>query len=210
LGGSSDSPSLLLEDKKIAIEHNVIADGERHEPKGIASAASGQIYMADGASSGVWRSNGFNVHGDLIISSNTTATNTTAATDSTLATDSDYVKITAGWSLAHGEGITLNVDEMVVPEDGDYFITFWADVKTPTTNNFVGVKYSINDTTPYSTRKIIAQSQSANDYLNLSGSGIVVSLSANDTISMYIASTKTDALIVQEAGLVGFLMHPGN
>jgi hypothetical protein len=146
----------------------------------------------------------------MVIEGNATATGTTAAGDATLATDTDYVKITAGWALAHGDGITLNVDEMVMPYDGDYYVSFWASVKVPTINNFVGIKYAVNDTAPYSTRKIISQSQSANDYLNISGTGIVVSLTAADTLSMYIASTKTDSLVVQEAGLTAFLIHPGN
>jgi len=38
----------------VAIEHNAIADGERHEPKGIASATANQVYIADGAGSGSW------------------------------------------------------------------------------------------------------------------------------------------------------------
>ena len=43
----------------MAIEHSSIVDGERHEPTGIGSATSGQVYVADGAGSGVW-GNGFN------------------------------------------------------------------------------------------------------------------------------------------------------
>ena len=39
----------------MAIEHNAIADGERHEPKGIASASSNQVYVANGAASGAWK-----------------------------------------------------------------------------------------------------------------------------------------------------------
>lgn len=39
----------------MAIEHNAIADGERHEPKGIASATANQVYVADGAASGAWK-----------------------------------------------------------------------------------------------------------------------------------------------------------
>jgi len=45
----------------MATEHNVISDGngtttsKRHEPKGASIAAVGQIYISDGASSGVWR-----------------------------------------------------------------------------------------------------------------------------------------------------------
>lgn len=39
----------------MAIEHDAIVDGERHEPKGISSATSGQVYVANGATSGTWQ-----------------------------------------------------------------------------------------------------------------------------------------------------------
>ena len=38
----------------MAIEHDAIIDGERHEPKGIDSASSGQVYLSDGLGSGTW------------------------------------------------------------------------------------------------------------------------------------------------------------
>tara|TARA_B110000967_G_scaffold203175_1_gene243365 strand:+ start:368 stop:982 length:615 start_codon:yes stop_codon:yes gene_type:complete len=40
----------------MAIEHNSIGAGEIHEPKGAATALSGNVYVADGAGSGVWGS----------------------------------------------------------------------------------------------------------------------------------------------------------
>ena len=36
-------------------EHSVITDPDIHEPKGVASAASGHTYVADGAGSGNWQ-----------------------------------------------------------------------------------------------------------------------------------------------------------
>lgn len=36
------------------VEHVDIPDGERHEPKGAASATVGQVYASDGAASGSW------------------------------------------------------------------------------------------------------------------------------------------------------------
>ena len=36
------------------VQHKDIPDGKRHEPKGISTAASGDIYVADGAGSGAW------------------------------------------------------------------------------------------------------------------------------------------------------------
>lgn len=177
------------------------------EPKGVGAAEAGQVHIADGAGSGSWEYNLGNVHADAIIASNTTVSAVTAASDVTLATDSDYIKVVAGWSLAHARNMTLNVDELVIGVAGEYFITFWADIKVPLNNNFVGVKYAINDTTPYSNRKVIAQSSTTNDFLNLSASGIVASLSVNDTLSIYIAGTKSDNLVVQEAGLIAFMLH---
>jgi len=38
----------------MAIEHDSIVDGKRHEPKGIGSATTGQVYVADGAGAGAW------------------------------------------------------------------------------------------------------------------------------------------------------------
>jgi len=40
----------------MAIEHDSIADGERHEPKGISTAALDEVYAADGAGGGTWKS----------------------------------------------------------------------------------------------------------------------------------------------------------
>lgn len=38
----------------MAIQHRNIADPEIHEPKGVASAASGTLYVANGSGSGTW------------------------------------------------------------------------------------------------------------------------------------------------------------
>jgi hypothetical protein len=39
----------------MAIQHSQIPDNQRHEPKGISTAANRTVYVADGAASGVWR-----------------------------------------------------------------------------------------------------------------------------------------------------------
>ena len=38
----------------MTVQHNVITDPDLHEPKGVASAASGTVYKADGTGSGTW------------------------------------------------------------------------------------------------------------------------------------------------------------
>lgn len=39
----------------MTIEHRLIPDAERHEPKGASSAFSGQVYVSNGSQSGAWR-----------------------------------------------------------------------------------------------------------------------------------------------------------
>ena len=190
----------------MATEHDTITDPYLREPKGAAAASAGTVYVSDGAASGAWEHTLMSDHASMVITNNATATSTTAAADSTLNTDSDYTKITAGWALTHSAGITFNVDELVVAVTGDYKIDFWGTLKIPTNNNFVGVKYAINDTTPYSTQKIKAQAATANDYRNISASAMV-SLTAGDTISVYAASTSSDSLVFEEAGVAVLLVH---
>ena len=36
------------------VQHNSLGGAELHEPKGVASATSGQVYIANGAGSGAW------------------------------------------------------------------------------------------------------------------------------------------------------------
>ena len=188
-------------------EHSTLTGASLHEPKGADTAAIREIFVADGAGSGTWQKSLLSSHGEMVIETSVTATNTSAAADSTLNTDTDYTKVTAGWSAGHLLGVTFNADEIVVPVDGDYYIAFWADIKVPKNNNFVGIKYAVNDGTPYSTRKLVSQSKTTNDFLNLAGMGMVASMAAGDTISVCIASSQADALIVQEAGLMCFLLH---
>lgn len=38
----------------MAIEHVDIADGERHEPKGISTAVAKSVYIANGSGTGTW------------------------------------------------------------------------------------------------------------------------------------------------------------
>lgn len=38
----------------MTIEHNTITDPNIHEPKGVAAASNGQVYIANGAGSGTW------------------------------------------------------------------------------------------------------------------------------------------------------------
>jgi len=66
----------------MAIEHDAIADGERHEPKGIAAAAVNDVYLADGAASGSWQH--MNPHAGMFYTNIGTGTTFTTPTTYTL------------------------------------------------------------------------------------------------------------------------------
>ena len=184
-------------------EHKDLTGSDLHEPKGIelVTTDAKMIYFADGAGSGEWRHHPGSVHGEMVIESNTTAEVTPTAVDASLATDSDYTKIITGWTSGHEELITFNTDELVVSIPGSYEIHFWADILLPSNNQKVGIKYAVNDTAPYSIRKLITNSSSAGDIVNVAGSGVVGPLSASDTISVFIATDLAGDPTVLEGGL---------
>lgn len=108
----------------MSIQHAVIPDAFLHEPKGVATASTGEAYVANGSGSGTWKridstdlqgvtgdggsdnlellsdgSNGFQfkvraVFGSMVITNNATNFPVTAAVDPTLATNTDYVLLT--------------------------------------------------------------------------------------------------------------------
>jgi hypothetical protein len=66
----------------MATEHNTITDPNIHEPKGVASASDGQVYIADGVGSGDWR---YIPHGHMYYSN--------IGTGITLTSPATYTKI---------------------------------------------------------------------------------------------------------------------
>lgn len=50
------------------VEHSAITDPNIHEPKGVAAATSGQVYVADGAGSGNWQAQAGNPSTQVIVS----------------------------------------------------------------------------------------------------------------------------------------------
>ena len=83
-------------------EHNVITDPEIHEPKDASTATAGQVYISDGAGSGIWQVSGgnnkvtVNVKGDFPAPSGGVIT---------LADDTDYII---------GAAVSLGTDRIVM------------------------------------------------------------------------------------------------
>lgn len=183
-------------------DHKDLTGVELHEPKGIDTALEHTVYEADGAGSGNWVYAVGAVHGEMIIESNVTPEVVPTAVDGTLNTDSDYTKMITGWTAGHVHNMSFSSDELVVTIDGSYEIHAWFNILLPSNNQKVAVKYSINDTAPYSVRKLITNSSSAGDIISFAGSSFVLNLVAGDTISVYIATDLAGDPTVQEGGVM--------
>lgn len=55
-------------------EHATVTDPDIHQPKGITTASAGDVYTADGASSGAWQAPGGTTFGDMDFTANAIAT----------------------------------------------------------------------------------------------------------------------------------------
>jgi hypothetical protein len=117
----------------LTIQHSVIPDGQRHEPKGISTATTKQIYVADGAASGVWRkindldmdysvkANNLFGWNDIADSQYTsgapraiTATTRTLLTNNALATQTDTTRLGTIWSTASSQFLINDLNAMYI------------------------------------------------------------------------------------------------
>ena len=55
------------------IEHSALTTSELHEPKGVASATSGEVYVADGSGSGTWTPSDSHIAGYIAFDATTPA-----------------------------------------------------------------------------------------------------------------------------------------
>lgn len=125
------------------VEHSSIADPNIHEPKGVATAASGKVYIANGAGSGTWDfvkppgtatatsgqvyvANGSGggayalpatsaqTYGEMYIQGGSTAT--------AIATVNTLTKVTAGLTAGQLLDMTFTTDHLNVLTSGRYFL----------------------------------------------------------------------------------------
>lgn len=131
------------------INHQSLADPLLHEPKGVAAAASGTVYVADGTGSGAFQNIG-NVgkkaYARAFIEDNVTTFAVAAAVDSTLHTAADYVAIPASVITAGiANDVTFDAnDSFVINTAGVYEISGWASISTTGTNNVIGLAFMVN------------------------------------------------------------------
>lgn len=152
--------------------------------------------------------NGFDLYrdyafGKMHITNNSTPFAVTAAADSTLNTASQYVLLTgAGAPFADDmeDGVTFSVNKLTANFAGVYDLNFWACITSfPTNTARIGMKFRINGGT-FSDMKVVTKSNSSGDDGILAACDLIT-LSANDYIQLYIASSATGNVTINNAAL---------
>lgn len=94
-------------------EHSQLTGSSLHEPKGVASASSGQVYIADGAGSGTWTTVTITA-GETTINNQTGSTYTLVLTDKGKTVEMDNASanelfIPANASVAFATNSWINI-----------------------------------------------------------------------------------------------------
>ena len=80
------------------VNHNTLTDPYIHEPKGASTAASGAIYIADGAGSGTWKQLHNYVNGYLAFDATTPAYSHSVTTSFTVLNPTFTLGVVDDWS----------------------------------------------------------------------------------------------------------------
>lgn len=184
----------------MAVQHKNITDPDIHEPKGVASAAVGKVYVSDGAGSGSWEYPSGYAHGEIYIDAGVTAF--------TLPVSSGYAKLnpTGEWTAGVSNIVTLSpsTGEITLDGAGNYLINFWATFSTAslTSGTSYYFKYALDGTTSPRTL-IVSKFTNGSDKLELSASGLAT-VTAGQKLSIYVGGDSTSSttnITVLEAGL---------
>lgn len=189
------------------IQHSVLTDPQLHEPKGVSTAASGKVYVANGSGSGAWQYIAGHSYGDLYI--------TGSSVSQTLSAASALAKLnpTGAWTANGYQNITPSAanGQFTITQAGIYQLDFWAVFETAAiaSGSAYNFHYAVNGTP--STRKIyVKKTSNGVDTLHLASSGYVT-LAANDVVSIYTGGDGTSsntAIIIKEAGFSCLLIDP--
>ena len=178
----------------MTILHVNILDADRHEPKGISTATIGQVYVADGAASGAWTSP---VYGELLVDTSAAAFTPGAAdiTSFKQMTNANNVL----WEPGVSSGVTIGTNTITLDGAGDYQINFWGIlISSASASTQFAIKYALDGT--LNTRQVIVQKNSSGaDSILTTASGIVTA-TAGQVLSLWMASNLTTTVVVQNAG----------
>ena len=190
----------------MTIQHNIITDPDIHEPKGVAAATSGKVYISNGSGSGAWTYPPGKAHAEIYISGGTT-THTLAGASAysllnpsgewTASGNEDILTVTPGSGI-----ITLN-------QAGHYYISFWINFTTASiaSGSSYYFKYALDGSV--SSREVaVSKPTNGVDKIVISSTGLV-NATANQVLSVYAGGDGTSSgtnFTPTEAGLVALFL----
>jgi hypothetical protein len=92
------------------VNHNTLSDPYLHEPKGASTAASGDVYVADGAGSGAWTQAHTYVNGYIAFDSTTPAYSHSVTTSFTVINPTFILSTSLGWTGLSSPNARLRYD----------------------------------------------------------------------------------------------------
>jgi hypothetical protein len=190
----------------MTIQHNTITDPDIHEPKGVASATSGKVYISNGSGSGTWAYSPCKPHAELYI--------TSGSTTHTLAGSSAYsiLNPSGEWTASGNEDIltvTPGNGTITLNQAGHYLITFWINFTTTAIaqGSDYNFKFALDGTTSTRTSSVSKPTNGA-DKLTLSSTG-TVNATAGQLLSIHVGGDGTSSgqnITPTEAGLVALFL----
>ena len=184
----------------MTIQHNVITDPDIHEPKGVASATSGKVYISNGSGSGAWGYPPAKAHAEIYIAGGATA--------HTLAGASAYSLLNPSGEWTEGDTsiltTTVGSGLITLSQAGTYYVDFWINFTTAAiaAGAVYNFKYALSGTTSARLTTVSKPTNGA-DKLTLASSGLV-NATAGQTLSMYVGGDGTSSatnITPTEAGL---------
>lgn len=151
-----------------------------HEPKGVATAPSGDVYISDGAGSGVWT----NIHHISVHSDATQTASSQTWTD--IAFEKDGIKD----GIIHST--STNNERVTIAQAGDYIVHYSIEADSASGTTIVEVRIVINGTELDGSPK--AATLGASDQKSLGGS-IAVTLAANDIVKLQFYGSTANATL---------------
>jgi len=174
----------------MTVQHNAITDPDIHEPKGIAAATTGKVYVSNGASSGDWKYAPGKAHAEIYI--------TSGATTHTLAAASAYTKVNpSGEWTASGNEDHLTVDavngEIDLLYAGHYYISFWMTFSTASiaSGSQYKFKFAVDGVTSPRTVYVTKPTNGA-DIIEISATGLL-SATANQVLTIHAGGDGTSS-----------------
>ncbi len=178
-------------------EHNTITDPEIHEPTGVSTAATGEVYIADGAASGDWTVSGGYEYRIIEIDDNTTDDVVLLATaDFSVGTNYMKVDTVAGWSDIEGSSLPFTSNRINIADAALYQVEIICSVEliAGTGNVTVAAKISEDDaTTGLAPNKTLHTLDFVGDVRTFSGATLT-RLNAASSVTFFVAADKNSTV----------------